>query len=248
MSSMRVFSLLGLVALLSCAAATEPSDPDIRVLFLGNSLTYVNDLPAMVRAIGAADGVTIRTKMMAHPNWGIQDHWEQGDAVEEIAAEKWDIVVMQQGPSASEQGGIDLMTWSAKFGALAAANNTCLAMYMVWSSADRLEDFDDVYNHYKAAADANNGKFLPAGEAWLLAWGTSPSLPFYGNDGFHPSPLGTYLAALVVYGGVTGRSPAGNSASISGVSVNASTKSELQNAAVTALAGAPKKCEGLPAD
>jgi hypothetical protein len=26
----------------------------------------------------------------------------------------------------------------------------------------------------------------------------------YGPDGFHPAPLGTYLAALVVYEGITG--------------------------------------------
>lgn len=245
---MRILPFLGIAALLSCGASTEPADPDIRVLFLGNSLTYVNDLPAMVRAIGAADGVVIRTKMMAHPNWGIQDHWEQGDAVDEIAAENWDVVVMQQGPSASEAGGVDLLTWSAKFGTVAANHHTCPAMYMVWSSSDRMEDFDDVYAHYKAAADSTKGQFLPAGEAWLHAWAKSPSLSFYGSDGFHPSPLGTYLAALVVYGGVTGRSPAGNTATVSGVSINASTRAEIQNAAVTALAGAPRKCGGLPAE
>ena len=34
--------------------------------------------------------------------------------------------------------------------------------------------------------------------------GRGPS-PLYGPDGFHPSPLGTYLAALVVTGGLTGK-------------------------------------------
>ena len=242
---MRLFTLLGLVALLSCAASTEPSDPDIRVLFLGNSLTYTNDLPAMVRAIGAADGITVHTKTMAYPNWGLQDHWEEGNAAEEIVRGEWDVVVMQQGPSALAESRVDLLTWTAKFGALAAAHNTCMAMYMVWPQASRKFDFDAVYAHYKEAADVNDGQFLPAGEGWLHAWAATPSLALYGSDGFHPSPLGTYLAALVVYGGVTGRSPAGNTASVSGVSIHPSTRSEIQNAAVTALAGAPRKCEGV---
>jgi hypothetical protein len=30
--------------------------------------------------------------------------------------------------------------------------------------------------------------------------GCNPRLPLYGPDGFHPSALGTYAAALVVYG------------------------------------------------
>lgn len=46
--------------------------------------------------------------------------------------------------------------------------------------------------------------FLPAGQAWLNAWRESPALPLYGPDGFHPGPLGTYLAALVVFEGITG--------------------------------------------
>jgi len=245
---MRVTSLLGLVALLSCAASTEPSgDADIRVLFLGNSLTYVNDLPAMVRAIGAADGIKVQTKTMAHPDWGLQDHWEQGDAVDEIASGKWDVVVMQQGPSALAESRVDLLTWTTKFGTVAANNQTCIAMYMVWPESSRKFDFDSVYAHYREAADTVDGQFLPAGEAWLHAWDATPSLALYGSDGFHPSKVGTYLAALVVYGGVTGRSPAGNTASISGVAITQTTRTELQAAAVTALAGAPKRCGGLPA-
>jgi hypothetical protein len=31
----------------------------------------------------------------------------------------------------------------------------------------------------------------------------------YGTDGFHPTPTATYLAALVIYQQITGRSPVG---------------------------------------
>lgn len=244
---MRILSLLGLLALLSCGASTEQSDADIRVLFLGNSLTYVNDLPAMVRAIGAADGITVQTKTMAHPNWGLEDHWEQGDAVQEVASGKWDVVVMQQGPSAAPASRLDLLTWATKFGTVAAGSGTCVAMYMVWPDASRMVDFDAVYAHYREAADTVGGQFLPAGDAWTRAWHTTPSLALYGADGFHPSPMGTYLAALVVYGGVTGRPVVGNTASISGVAITQTTRGELQNAAAVALVGAPRKCGGLPA-
>lgn len=241
---MRLFTPLGLVALLSCGASTEPADADISVLFLGNSLTYTNDLPAMVRAIGAADGVTISTKMMAHPNWGLQDHWEQGDAGKEVASGKWDVVVMQQGPSSLAESRVNLLTWATKFGTVATGHGTCPAMYMVWPDVSSKAAFSAVYAHYKEAADSIHGQFIPAGEAWLHAWDATPSLALYGGDGFHPSPLGTYLAALVVYGGVTGRSPAGNTASIAGVAISTTTRAEVQNAAVIALAGAPRKCGG----
>lgn len=45
---------------------------------------------------------------------------------------------------------------------------------------------------------------LPVAAAWRTAWRRDPSLELYGPDGFHPSELGTALAALVVYAGLTG--------------------------------------------
>ena len=54
---------------------------------------------------------------------------------------------------------------------------------------------------------------LPAGPAWLAAWRRSPKLRLYGPDGFHPSVLGTTLAALVVYARLTGTSPSASTES-----------------------------------
>ena len=53
---------------------------------------------------------------------------------------------------------------------------------------------------YRSAAEAAGAQLYPAGEAWHAAWDCNPRLPLYGPDGFHPSALGTYVAALVVYG------------------------------------------------
>jgi hypothetical protein len=43
--------------------------------------------------------------------------------------------------------------------------------------------------------------------AWQLAWAADPALPLYAADGFHPSAMGTYLAALVVLQRIYNRSP-----------------------------------------
>jgi hypothetical protein len=50
---------------------------------------------------------------------------------------------------------------------------------------------------------------LPVGEAWRAAWRRDPEMPLYGPDGFHPTATGTYLAALVIYQQISGRSPVG---------------------------------------
>ena len=47
------------------------------------------------------------------------------------------------------------------------------------------------------------------GEAWRAAWRRDPGLELFGTDGFHPTELGSYLVALVMYQQLTGRSPEG---------------------------------------
>ena len=61
----------------------------------------------------------------------------------------------------------------------------------------------------EAAAEAVDGLLLPAGEAWVEAWKEDPSLSLYGPDNFHPSEMGSYLAALVIYAGLYGTSSQG---------------------------------------
>jgi hypothetical protein len=75
---------------------------------------------------------------------------------------------------------------------------------MVWPAADNMGAFDAVLGSYQDAARVVDGLFLPAGEAWRATWVADSRIRLYGDDGFHPSGLGTYLTALVVYEGITG--------------------------------------------
>lgn len=233
--------------LLACSSFSDPAPEPLpgryRVLFVGNSLTYTNDLPSVVTAIGLAAGDTFVTKTLAYPDWGLQDHWEKGSAPEEIAADSWDVVVMQQGPSSLEASRVDLLHWAGLFGPLVHEHHACPAFYMVWPPKASYGAFDAVRDHYKEAADSARGLFLPAGEAWRIAWRKDTSFALYGLDDFHPSPLGTYLAALTIYAGITGRSPEGNTAATPGISITTIARQELQAAAAEAVAGVPRACK-----
>jgi hypothetical protein len=77
----------------------------------------------------------------------------------------------------------------------------------VWPEEERATALPDVIASYEAAAEESGAELLPAGAAWSAAWRRDSGLGLYGADGFHPSELGTELAALVVYAGLTGVSP-----------------------------------------
>ena len=64
------------IAIALCAAVgqTTAAAGSLRVLFVGNSYTYVNELPALVAAMGATQGVPIRVTMRAEPDYSLADH------------------------------------------------------------------------------------------------------------------------------------------------------------------------------
>jgi hypothetical protein len=177
----------------------------IRVLFIGNSLTAANDLPRLVETIAAANGDRIETTTVAYPNYSLEDHWSHGDARAAIARGGWSFVVFQQGPSALPESQALLLEYARRFAADVRRIHARTAWYMVWPASTRALDFDGVSASYRKAAQEVGGVILPAGDAWRAAWRRRPDLALYGSDGFHPSTLGSLLAALVVYQGLTNK-------------------------------------------
>ena len=88
------------------------------LLFVGNSLTYTNDLPALVRKEAKKQGVKVRTKMLASPNYALVDHWFQGEVQKYIQTGKFDFVIMQQGPSSQADGKRMLLSSGSQFSKL----------------------------------------------------------------------------------------------------------------------------------
>lgn len=191
-----------------CRSASGPSSPaDLRVLFVGNSLTSVNDLPRMFAAVAAQGGFRIATGTVVGNDVSLDDHLVAGDAADEIRTGDWDYVVLQQGPSGRPESRVALLESTRQFTAIISAEGARPGLYMVWPDASRPTAFDSVSRSYTEAADAVDGLLFPAGDAWISAWERKPTLALYGNDGFHPSPLGSYLAALTIYAVMCDRAP-----------------------------------------
>jgi hypothetical protein len=186
----------------------------LRVLFIGNSLTYANDLPAIVSAIGQAEGHPITCDVVASPDFSLEDHWQRGEARAAIARGGWTTVVLQQGPSALMESRALLVEYTRRFDREIRKSGASTALYMVWPSQQRRGDFAGTSASYGAAARAVGGRLLPVGDAWREAWRLDRRLALYGPDGFHPSPLGSALAGLVIFQGLTGRHARGLPANV----------------------------------
>jgi hypothetical protein len=179
-------------------------ESSVNILFIGNSLTYYNDMPGMLREmlkLSDIDNISIRSHTMG--GWGLVDHWTIGNARQAVAEGGWDLIVLQQGPSATK-GRPSLLQYSRLFKGDARMIGAEVAMYMVWPSNSRFFDFDGVSDSYATAAENISALLFPAGEAWRAAWALDATMPLYGSDAFHPSIMGSYLAALSMFLQITG--------------------------------------------
>jgi hypothetical protein len=194
----------------SCSSITGGKERPIprRVLFIGNSLTSENSLPALVRSLARAAGMpelTIGEELGDDMN--LLDHWV--GAAPALIDKGWDVVIMQQGPTSTASGRVELRMMAQRFAERIRATGGQPAFYMVWPAASNASGYADVSRSYRLAAEDVNGYLFPAGEAWLEAWRHDIAMPLYGGDGLHPSAYGTYLAALTIFVGLYDRSSVG---------------------------------------
>jgi hypothetical protein len=199
-TALLVAATLG-IGTTAAITTADSAVPHRRVLFVGNSLTYTNDLPATVAAIARSVSDTMTLVTAAAPNLALIDHLTGGsDAVRQLKNSRWDVVVLQQGPTSSAGVCRDsLVLWTRMFDSLVRPGGGRTALFMTWPAMSQGDVWTGVRTSYQLAAHAVDGVFLPAGEAWHIALRRHPGLPLYGPDGFHPSPMGSYLAALEIY-------------------------------------------------
>lgn len=175
------------------------------VLFIGNSLTQANDLHLRVADVARDAGVALDVEAVVAPGFSLEDHLASGAAAARIASRRWSVVVLQQGPSTLPESRELLVRDARRFALLSRAAGARPALLVVWPIPGQRQA--DVSASYRAAAAAVDGLVLPAGEAWQAALARDRSLRLTVADGFHPTPLGTYLAALTIHCALNGRLP-----------------------------------------
>jgi hypothetical protein len=203
-----VAGLICFTITISAGKKTKPGQPETgvvlndsvkNILFIGNSLTYYNDLPNLVARDGKDSGIEIKTDLIAYANYALEDHWNDGRIQQLIATKKYDFVVVQQGPSSQPDGRAMLLNDGARIKALCVTHNTQLAFFMVWPAFVNFNNFDEVIKNYTDAAAITKSLLCPVGKVWKEYFLSTGDYSYYGPDMFHPSQKGSENAALIIF-------------------------------------------------
>jgi hypothetical protein len=168
------------------------------ILFIGNSLTYINNLPELVEKSAKLKGITIETKMIANPDYALIDHWNDGKVQKLIASKKYNFVIVQQGPSSQTEGRNMLIIDGKKYSDLCKINGAQLCYFMVWPAMTNYDTFEAVIKNHTDVAVMHNAILLPVGEVWKNHFDSTNNFDYYSADGFHPSLKGSQVAADII--------------------------------------------------
>ena len=211
-------------------AAQPQTRSVLRVLFIGNSYTFFNNLPDLVAGIAAADpdGPVIVPTLATRGGATLRRHLENGSALKSLGTGKWDFVVLQEQSllGGSEKDGKVIVGDPTAFhastrewvGRIRAAGATPLLFmtWAPWSPPDATRAQKELADAYLSIGRELNVKVAPVGMAWAEARRRLRTLELHTRDGSHPTSTGSYLSALVMYATLTGRSPVGSPAVITG--------------------------------
>ena len=191
-----------------------PSAP-LRILFIGNSYTYYNDLPHLVAdfARTARYERPVQVEMVTRPGVTLRDHWNAGDALAAIRRGPWDFVVLQEqsmlgvllveGAPAVNDPEL-FQTYARRFIREIDAVGATPVLYLTWARKATPTMQARLTSAYAALARETRARLAPVGVAWERTRTAQPALELFDPDGSHPSPTGSYLAAATIWATIDG--------------------------------------------
>lgn len=168
----------------------------MKILFIGNSHTFVHYVPARFQRFCADHGVVADVTMLTHPGMGLDWHMEQSQTYFNLMYGNYDAVILQHNAHPFP-GKEALLSAGEAINAIIPAH-TKKYLYMTWSEKKNPEGQAVMTEAYEALGEKIGATVCPVGKLWWPLLREHSCEEFYFNDGEHTSPLGASLAAAII--------------------------------------------------
>ena len=197
----------------------------MNILFIGNSYTYFNDLPALFAALANENGHPVTTHSVTQGGRKLCQFLCADDVYTKQLAEvlaqnpPFDAAVLQ------EQSLLPYRDYDAFFSGASHVAKTVrdagtarVVFYATWGRQPGCPTLDEMgWTHdsmteglasaYSRAAEALGAEVAHVGYGFREILRQHPEIGLYDSDGSHPSYAGSCLAAMTVYRTVFGEAP-----------------------------------------
>ena len=173
----------------------------IKVLFIGNSHTYLNFMPQMlVELAGAGDRqFELFTEQCTGEGASLEWHWNHPPSRGAIENRRWDFVVLQDRSGGPLEEPVSFRRHAHLLDGEIKKRGAETILYMTWANRQRPETQAALTEAYINLATDLQAGIAPVGMAWKAVHRVVPDFDLYHHDGRHANPAGSYLAACVFY-------------------------------------------------
>lgn len=203
------------------SGSTGGATPAIRILWIGNSYTYVNDLPALVTSLSRAANrlpLPVNTAVL-EGGQTLKGAYNRADLAA-VIARGWDVVVLQEQSTTPLTAPDTMRKYGTLLAEAAKRAGARVLLFETWPEAGAATNAPLIRAAYEALARVTDGVLVPVGQGWSTLAAARPDLSLYLEDGSHPSPTGTYLAACIFHNLLYSRSAIGLAAQSQSVRTN----------------------------
>lgn len=199
------------------------------ILFLGNSMTYVNDLPTVFMNLSQSGGFVPDVYELTEGSYRLEYFADETDEMgaqvyDALKNYNWDYVILQEQSGISTMGAEDSMFPAARtLDSMIREANGESVFLMTWAYKEgysfnllglelkntREEMQTKMAQNYMSIANELDTMLAPAGIAFMRCAASYPEIELWDEDMNHPSPAGTYLTACVLYKVLYDQSPEG---------------------------------------
>ncbi|MBI2259506.1 MAG: hypothetical protein HYU67_11505 [Flavobacteriia bacterium] len=206
------------------------SQKETSILFIGNSFTFMNDMPFIFRDMALSKGKKVIVDTVVEGGKSFKFHSEQKETYEKIKERNWDYVFIQghSNELAQPEVKVDIETfpYAKKITDSIRLNSACtqIVLYMTWGYKNGnpkwsvIANYDSmqyrIKNQYFRFADLLDARISPVGEVWKSIRNAHSGINLYDADLQHPSLAGSYLAACTHFASIFGESPIGNKVNV----------------------------------
>ena len=199
-----------------------------RVLFVGNSHTYYNDMPGMFAELSRSGGHLVIVDSSTPGGYTLMQHTTNQTTLQKISQGTWDYVLLQEN---SQYPVIEYLRYNSMYPAsrfldsLIAAYGERTVFFLSWGwqngghfeidghESPVFEDYfemqDTMNSAYMEIATELSAILAPAGMAWAVAATWNPDIDLWQPDTYHPTVKGSYLASCVFFKTFFHESPIG---------------------------------------
>ena len=224
----KILALLVMYIIMPCSNIN--AQDTLRILFIGNSMTSVQDLPGLLTNLASSNGKTIITAQNTPGGYYLDDHVTDPVSLS-LMAQGFDYIVVQEQSGGNILPASPCCPWRpiGIIDSIAKANCSKILLYATpgypethpWSVEPYLDMQAEIIYKYTLAAQSVRGAYLPTAHAFRDVIINYPSISgmWASPTDYHPGIKGQYLHACVLYSVLYNESAVGSPAPL-GISIS----------------------------